>query len=1261
MMKNDEVMNTMRIFLICLLTTIFWCLETRGDQTSVLKKSENNEKSTGFNVTPLYNYHMQNEIVVLMFKADWCSSCKIIKRMLDELKLEFQNDPVSIIYIDTDTLLDVAEFYGVTSLPLIYFYKHGELKESIKAKPKEVIQQIIQELLEIPYTPPLAPVLVNYTLTRNYQYMQGCPYLETIQYVDGLGRDLFTVAKGITPGKRDLVSLTEYDNLGRKSRTWLPGILTTIRGGSIHLDSLKKSMTSSGLHGQDAKPYAETRYEPFSSERKIKIYNPGEDWYDHEKAIIIEYNLNNTFYPCPYYHLTTNGASYVINKTGNYPMNELYVIKSVDEDGNTSFEFINKMGQLVMTQRVNGGKCYNTCYIYDDNTNLCVVLSPKAVKLLGTDGSWNETNVSVQGLCYLYKYDTRNRCVAKKLPGVDWVLNVYDCMDRLVMIQDGNFRKEKKWFYYMYDALDRLIKSNIVINTSNLSRDSIQSLYNTWFNNNNVSREVEKPLQGNIFSLYAKLQEIDYDSYDSLPSSGELAFKPIRDITLSRDNRVKGLMTQEKLYILDDKLGTASPNQVVKAYYYDDKARVIQIATRNKYKYVSRESYKYDFKGNIIARQEIHETSSTRADSLLLTFNYDHASRVISSTAKLNNGILASVEYSYDDLGQVKTKKYGYGSNAINQTMQYNIRGWLERQSSELFETRLRYNVPLLAGTRASYSGNISEWEWLHKQKTGQSFQINTYTFSYDSLYRLNETKQYISGNLNNQYVEKSIRYDENGNILTMQRTSGGTLVDNLSYTYTGNQLVSLRENVRTSPTGDIYLPGNVLDGTYTYDVNGNLISDNRKSIKLEYNFLNLLSEVKTASGVLKTRYVYLSDGTKLDVRDSNEANGFDYLGSLTYRKNSAGLQLESFNFGDGMIRIVGTSNNQQEICYFIKDHLGSVRIVFDGNGLVKERNDYYPFGAKHIRSDYTLSDNRYEFNGKEKQVTGNLDYLDYGVRMYDVGLGRWLGMDKMAESYINITPYNMCGNNPLRYLDANGMNFGDYYTSSGYWIFNDGIDDDKAYVITGKTITKDEINYAVFEELNISNSELVRLAATSYGEGSLANNYKEMAGISSVIVRQANARNVSLLNLLSSSSTYAYAASDGNKRFKKLSDASASDRNGNNGMRLAMKGAINAATGGTDYSNGAYFWDGADISTNYDNHPKIKAGFKIVDDLHNIHSIKSSSVDVTTYWINAKGEATKVRGTYTYTYESTAGYGGTIFSKYSKDFLKATGNKIYK
>lgn len=69
------------------------------------------------------------------------------------------------------------------------------------------------------------------------------------------------------------------------------------------------------------------------------------------------------------------------------------------------------------------------------------------------------------------------------------------------------------------------------------------------------------------------------------------------------------------------------------------------------------------------------------------------------------------------------------------------------------------------------------------------------------------------------------------------------------------------------------------------------------------------------------------------------------------------------------------------------------------------------------------LSENKYLYNGKElqdEQLGGiNLDWLDYGWRMYDPALGRWHVPDPMAQYD---SPYTYVGNNPIAYFDPSGM-----------------------------------------------------------------------------------------------------------------------------------------------------------------------------------------------------------------------------------------------
>lgn len=188
------------------------------------------------------------------------------------------------------------------------------------------------------------------------------------------------------------------------------------------------------------------------------------------------------------------------------------------------------------------------------------------------------------------------------------------------------------------------------------------------------------------------------------------------------------------------------------------------------------------------------------------------------------------------------------------------------------------------------------------------------------------------------------------------------------------------------------------------------------------------------------------------------------------------------------------------------------------------------------------------------------------------------------------------------------------------------------------------------------------QLAATAYGEASGKNVFEEMAAIANVLVRQQKARSYSSISaFIKADKIFAFAAHDGNKRYAKLVAASESEIAKDDGMATAVKAAKNALSStGIDYSKGAYFWDGADIESNYDKHPKVRGGIHITDPSHNIYKIENKDVPGEEWWRDAKGNNTSLRGKWSYKYQSTAAHGGTIFWKYNADFVKATGNKEY-
>ncbi|NVK07940.1 MAG: hypothetical protein HWD89_02735 [Tenacibaculum sp.] len=885
------------------------------------------------------------------------------------------------------------------------------------------------------------------------------PVLET---VDGTELSIDAIV-GVTSTKaNDIVTHIEYDEFGRQTKEYLPYAVESANGAIITGDvasatksfyKVKHSDDFAGVSLPDVNAYSEKEFDGSPLNRVLKQAAPGEAWkLGNGHEIEFDYSTNITTEVKNYYVTTsfanntytpTLGLSTVNN--GYYEARELFktVTKDENHDGSssklhTTEEFKNKQGQVILKRTyvlVSGIEtAHDTYYVYDDFGNLTYVLPPKSEAQ--TD---KPTTIELNELCYQYVYDYRNRLVEKKIPGKGWEYIIYDKLDRPVLTQDAMMRRANsnssmdKWLFTKYDALGRVVYTGYIDNNS--IRTVLQNAANST-NYTQFEKVTSKQTYGGADIYYTKtaipngvtgVYTINYyDTYIDVPSS----FSPPTTVYgQTVTTNTKGLATVSKVKVLD------TNNWITTVTYYDKKARPIYVYSKNdELQTTDIIENKLDFSGKVLETKTTHKKSG-KADIVTIdSFEYDHVGRMTKQEQTIGSNTETIVSNVYDNLGQLKTKKVGGTLQEVDYA--YNVRGWLKninqdgKNDNDLFNFSINYNKPQ-NGATPLFNGNISETSWntLSTNTTGNPIS-NRYVYSYDALNRITAATSDASGN----YNLSGITYDKNGNIETLNRngwqnSATFTDMDNLVYSYdSGNKLTKVLDN-----GNDTYGFKDGADTSieYTYDANGNMIKDDNKGItSITYNHLNLPVSVTLAGGTIN--YTYDASGNKL--RKIANSTTTEYAGNYKYVNGA----LEFFNHAEGYVQKHGSSFSY---VYQYKDHLDNIKLSYtDSNGdgiitpsteIIQEKN-YYPFGLRQIGYNGATSSigndlaQKWGYNGKEYQddlVGGkNLNWHDFGARNYDAALGRWMNLDPLAEKMRRWSPYNVSFNNPLRFIDPDGM-----------------------------------------------------------------------------------------------------------------------------------------------------------------------------------------------------------------------------------------------
>lgn len=326
----------------------------------------------------------------------------------------------------------------------------------------------------------------------------------------------------------------------------------------------------------------------------------------------------------------------------------------------------------------------------------------------------------------------------------------------------------------------------------------------------------------------------------------------------------------------------------------------------------------------------------------------------------------------------------------------------------------------------------------------------------------------------------ENFEYDADGNIKSVYRRNAVTnnsLMDLLVYYYNRNIGGGRPNNNRLSYVTDYvednFAPDDLDNQTidnYTYDKTGNLIGDVSESIsRVNWTVYGKIASVTKSGNTMS--YGYDATGNRITrkvsttkedyyVRDAQgnvlalyaydnssftwaeqDLYGSSRLGMVTPGltiQSSAPLANANYNpTGDPI-----TNGTEGKRIYELTNHLGNVMVTISDRKTGVDENsdgvidyykaevltaqDYYAYGMLMPGRTYSNAGAKYKygFNGKENdnEVKGEGNQQDYGMRIYDPRLGRFLSMDPLAKKFPGESSYIFAGNSPTALNDFDGL-----------------------------------------------------------------------------------------------------------------------------------------------------------------------------------------------------------------------------------------------
>lgn len=535
-----------------------------------------------------------------------------------------------------------------------------------------------------------------------------------------------------------------------------------------------------------------------------------------------------------------------------------------------------------------------------------------------------------------------------------------------------------------------------------------------------------------------------------------------------KDNRFKKIVYNYDLISGKVNLVAYQPEQpdaFYHQYHYDDENRLIEVITSRDSIYWERDA-KYDYyRHGPLSRMEMGQN---------LVQGLDYAYTIQGWLKGVNTTALEFTGNNSHDMGgdgnlaNHRTARDAYGFSLNYFGGDYNPIG-----HTAFTQLALPFPADPVSGIQtghALYNGNIAAMA-VNIPVLGDP---QVYGYKYDQLNRiirmddmlgLSKTDTTITAARVADYHEE-VSYDPNGNIRSYKRNGTSDVhleMDHLDYHYYTNTNRLKRVNDNPSYTGNYTedIDDQSDSSNYVYDAIGNLIQDKAEGLdSIKWNVYGKINAIYKHTGAVIS-YTYDASGNRISKTVSSESGtGYtfyvrDASGNVmsTYEMQDTLKQRQVMLYGSSRLGVLNTDLDVQycnqpspDVYTFergwkqfeLSNHLGNVFVTLSDrkhhhsagdtvqyySADILSASDYYPFGMTMPERNFSSGNYRYGFNGKENdnEVKTKGNQQDYGIRIYDTRLGKFLSVDPLTKKYPWLTPYQFASNCPIWAIDIDGL-----------------------------------------------------------------------------------------------------------------------------------------------------------------------------------------------------------------------------------------------